>query len=209
MIKKIRVWPTIGCYGEAPQTLYTVDQLNEIKMKNLKILLSIIIVAIGITAYSPDCPAQSAKPEDVVKSLYRDFGWEIKNSNYSKKLLVDQPVTELQHYFTARLAGLIAKDRKYVKKTRDVGHLDFVLLCGSQDPDGITNIRIAGNPGKDAVAVTYDQNGEKDVMKIEFNIQQTKSGWRISDVHYRARKSNAFPEPGLDVRLLELLSQPY
>jgi hypothetical protein len=178
-------------------------------MKNLRSLFFILVLGITICVHAANCLAQTEKPEAVVKSLYRDFGWEMKTNNISKKTLVDQPLPVLQRYFTPRLSTLIQKDRKYEENTKELGHLDFVLLCGSQDPDGITNIRMNGNPGKSIVTVMYDQNGEKDVMKIEYITQKTKSGWRISDVHYRSRKSNTFPEQGLDVRLLYLLSQPY
>jgi len=178
-------------------------------MKNLRCLFFILVLGIGICGHAADCLSQTGNPEDVVKSLYRDYGWEMKSNNSSKKSLVDQPLTVLQRYFTPRLSTLIEKDRKYEEKTKDLGHLDFVLLCGSQDPDGITNIRISGKPGKSIVTLMYDQNGENDVMEIKFNTQKTKSEWRISDVHYRTRKSNSFPEPVIDLRLLDLLSQPY
>ncbi len=181
---------------------------NEEMMKLLTYLLSLLFLVFGTFTYASSSN-QNDTPEVVVQTLYRDFGWELKSESSSKKLLIDQPIKVLRRYFTPKLAELIKKDRKHEIKTKDLGHLDFVLLCGSQDPDGITNIRIAGKPGKDVVTVTYDQNGEKDVMKIEFHTQKTKSGWRISDVHYKTRKSNAFPGPGLDLRLLNLLSQPY
>ncbi|MBT0651773.1 DUF3828 domain-containing protein [Geomobilimonas luticola] len=177
-------------------------------MKFLISLLSVLILVCATITYAANS-SQPEPPENVVQSLYRDFGWELKSVSNSKKLLIDQPIQVLNRYFTPKLAELIKKDRKHEIKTKDLGHLDFVLLCGSQDPDGITNIRIDGKPGKDVVTVTYDQSGEKDVMKIEFNTQKTKSGWRISDVHYKTRKSNAFPAPGINLRLLDLLSQPY
>ncbi len=177
-------------------------------MKFLTSLLSVLILVCATITYAANS-SQPESPESVVQSLYRDFGWELKSVSNSKKLLIDQPSKVLNRYFTPKLAELIKKDRKHEIKTKDLGHLDFVLLCGSQDPDGITNLRIAGKPGKDIVTATYDQNGEKDVMKIEFNTQKTKSGWRISDVRYKARKSKAFPAPGIDLRLFDLLSQPY
>jgi len=46
-------------------------------------------------------------------------------------------------------------------------------------------------------------------MKIDFDTVKTKSGWRISDVHYKTRKTKAFPDEGVDFSLLNLLSQPY
>lgn len=177
-------------------------------MKLLTYLLSLLFLVFGAFTYAARSN-QDDTPEVVVQTLYRDFGWELVSENSSKKLLIAQPIEVLNRYFTPKLAELIRKDRNHYIKTKDLGHLDFDLLCGSQDPDGITNMRIAGTPGKDVVTVTYDQNGEKDVMKIQFKTQRSKSGWRISDVHYKTRESRAFPAPGKDLKLFDLLSQPY
>lgn len=122
-------------------------------MKYLCTLLSILFIGFGMCAYA--APAQTEKSEDVVKLLYRDFGWEITSDNSSKTILVDQPASVLNLYFTPKLAGLIVKDRKYVTRTKEVGHIDFVLLCGSQDPEGIRNIRINQKPGSNVVTVSY------------------------------------------------------
>lgn len=167
------------------------------------LLLSFSICGLAINAF-----AQNDTPENVVKSLYQDFGWELTTNNRSKGSLIDQPESTLARYFTPKLAGLIARDRKYVKRTKELGHIDFAILCGSQDPDGIRNIRIVKKPGKDVV-VTYDQSGEKDVMKIDYVTLKTKSGWRISNVHYKSRKSTAFPEEGIEMSLISVLDQPY
>ncbi len=172
-------------------------------------LLSILFLWFATNVFAANIPSQTETPEDVVKLLYRNFSWEITTDNNSKAILVDQSTSVLRRYFTPKLAGLIIKDRKYVTKTKEVGHIDFVLLCGSQDPDGIRNIRISQKPGKNIVAVTYDQNSEKDIMKIDFDTVKTESGWRISDVHYKSKKSKAFPDAGVDFSLQNLLSQPY
>lgn len=178
------------------------------KMKYLRTLLLILYLGFGMCAFAAE-PVKIGTPEDVVKLLYRDFGWEITTESSSKTILLDQPSSVLTRYFTPKLARLIVKDRKYEKGTTELGHIDFILLCGGQDPDGIRNIRINRGAAENIVTVIYDQNGEKDVMNIDFNTVKTKSGWRISNVHYKTRKSKAFPDPGVDFSLLNLLSQPY
>lgn len=178
-------------------------------MKYLSSLLSVLFLGFIICAYAGVPPAHAEQPEDVVKSLYRDFGWELTAENSTKAILIDQPLKVLKQYFTHKFAGLIVKDRNYVKRTRELGHIDFVLLCGSQDPDGIRNIRIKQKSAKNVVGVVYDQNGEKDVMRIEYDLIQTESGWRISEMRYKERKSTAFPNPGPELTLKKLLSQPY
>jgi len=115
----------------------------------------------------------------------------------------------LRHYFTPKLVKLIIHDRKFVERTKEVGHLDFILLTGSQDPGGIGNIRITRKQGTNIVTVRYDQNDEKDVMKIDYHCIRTKNGWRISDIRYTSRKSRTFPVPEPELSLVQQLSQPY
>lgn len=176
-------------------------------MKLLTGLFSLFLV-FGSFSYAASS-SRNDSPEVVVQSLYRDFGWEIKSDISSKKLLIDQPVRVLNRFFTPKLAELIKKDRNHEIKTKDLGHLDFVLLCGSQDPDGINNLRITKKSGTNIVAVLYDQNGEKDVMQIDYYTVHTQSGWRISNIHYKERKSTGVPDPQPEFSLLKLLSQPY
>lgn len=157
-------------------------------------------------AFAVDRPNEKA--EDVVKRLYDDFGWELKDDISKKRILIDQPANILAKYFTNKLSKMIVKDRNYVKKTNELGHLDFVLLCGSQDPGGISNIRIR-QVVKDRVSVTYDQNGEKDIMTMDFSMVSTSTGWRISDVSYKERKSNGFPNPSPTYSLSTILLSKY
>jgi hypothetical protein len=178
-------------------------------MKNFATFLLVAFLSFGVNSAFAIDRSTTERPEDVVTSLYRDFGHEIREAITSKPLLVDQTPTVLKKYFTSKLAELIIKDRKQEKATKEIGHIDFVILYGSQDPDGIRNIRITKKPGKNVASVIYDQNDERDVMTINYDLVQTDIGWRISDVHYKARKSTAFPEPAPEFSLLNLLSQPY
>jgi len=181
--------------------------MNRLRIAALTIFL---LVLCGGFAIAADRPQRFEKPEDVVAWLYRDFGWEALISHYfDKDILIDQPANVLKRYFTSRLAELIVKDREHVTRTKELGHIDFILIFGSQDPDGISNIRITRKPGTNVVSVLYDYNREKGVMKIDFKTVQTENGWKISDMHYKTRKSHAFPDPGLEISLFGLLSQPY
>jgi hypothetical protein len=179
----------------------------------LKYILNILLISVlglGLcSAFAAEGPVRIAKPEDVVITLYRDFGWELTSDDSSKTVLILKPISVLRQFFTPKLVKLIVNDREYVARTKEIGHLDFILISGSQDPGGISNIRIARKPGTNVATVLYDQNGEKDVMRIDYYTVHTRSGWRISDVRYKTRKSTAFPVPEPELSLLMLLSQPY
>lgn len=101
------------------------------------------------------------------------------------------------------------KDLEYTKRTNELGHIDFMILFGGQDPDGISNIRISQRTGTDIVEVLYDYNREKDVITIEFNTEKTGNGWKISDIYYKPHRSNAFPDPGDGFSLMKLLLEQY
>ncbi len=169
------------------------------KLKALPLILFLTIYC--QSALALDRPTRFDKPEEVVAWLYRDFGWQAYLDRYFQDIINDQSRDILQRYFTPQLAGLIMKERKFEIETKQVGPPGFDLLFGSQDPDGIRNIRIERQPGTNIVTVLYDQNSKKDVVKIDFETTRTKSGWRISNIHYRAA--------GLDVSLIKVLSGPY
>lgn len=160
-----------------------------------------------VCAFAADRPARFEKPEDVVAWLYRDFGWECFFSHpFAEDALIDQPRAVFERYFDATLSDLIIRDRAYVERTKEVGHIDFVLLFGSQDPGGVSDLRIDRLAGTNKVNVVYDQNGERDIMEMQFDMLKTSNGWRISDIRYDLRKSEA--GSGIKFSLRELLSQP-
>jgi hypothetical protein len=131
-------------------------------MKFFSGILLLVLLSLCVNgALAADNPGHIDQPEDVVTMLYRDFGWEIKSAQSSKKLLIDQPMTVLKRYFAPKLAEFIAKDRKYETRTKEVGHLDFVLICGSQDPDGIGNIKIIRKTGTNVVRLVTTRMAKK------------------------------------------------
>ncbi len=173
-------------------------------------LTRIAIVVLLLTFYfncvsAGERPSLFEKPEETVAWLYRDFGWECFIQGYfDKDILIDQPKSVLERYFTPKLANLIFQDRAYENKTGEIGHIDFVLLFGSQDTSGIYNLRIKRIPKTNNVMVTYDQSGEHDIVEIKYSAVQTNKGWHISDISYRLRKTSTGPENKFS--LLELLS---
>jgi hypothetical protein len=177
-------------------------------MKSMRrVMIASMLVFNLVCTFAADRPARFEKPEDVVAWLYRDFGWECFFSRpFAEDALIDQPRAVLERYFDAKLSDLIIRDRAYVERTKEVGHIDFVLLFGSQDPEGVGDLRIERLAGMNKVNVVYDQNGESDIMEMQFDMLKTSNGWRISDILYDLRKSGV--GSGIKFSLRELLSQP-
>ncbi|HEY9160972.1 MAG TPA: hypothetical protein VIS94_07800 [Desulfomonilia bacterium] len=175
-------------------------------MKLTRVAIIVFLITFYFNCVSAgERPTRFEKPEETVAWLYRDFGWECFIQGYFEKdILINQPRIVLERYFTPKLANLIFQDRAYGNKTGEIGHIDFVLLFGSQDPDGIYDLRIKRIPKTDSVLVVYDQNGEHDIVEIKYYTVQTNKGWRISDIRYRFKKTSAGPENRFS--LLELLS---
>jgi hypothetical protein len=182
-------------------------------MKKYKIILSCIVlvglvICHGDWLFASDRPAQFKSPEEVVAWLYRDFGCESFFDHYfDNDILIDQPRRVLERYFVPELAMLIQHDRLYAKRAKELGHIDFVFLFGSQDPDGIGNLRIKKITETNSVSVKYDQNGQHDIVEMQFDTVHTKRGWRISDIHYKWRQTEISSESNFSLR--KLLSEPY
>ena len=169
----------------------------------------VALFALSALAVASERPLRFEKPEDVVGWLYRDFGWEAQISDYfDKDSLIDQPLSVYERYFSTKLSRLIVKDREYTKRTKELGRIDFMIIFGSQDPDGTSNIRIRQRSGSNLVEVLYDYDGKKDVMTLEYETVKTSKGWRISDIRYQPHASNAFPNPGPGFSLMKLLTEP-
>lgn len=178
-------------------------------MKCLRVATIALLLVFHLTcAFAIDRPLQFDKPEEVVAWLYRDFGWECFLAHYFEKdILINQPKSVLEQYFVLGLSDLIVRDRAFERRTKELGHIDFVLLFGSQDTDGVCNLRIKRTPDTNKVMVLYDQNGQRDIMEMQFDTVQTNKGLRISDIHYKLRKSDISSEKRFSLQ--ELLSQPY
>ncbi len=176
-------------------------------MKTFRIAISVLLIALAIDgAFGADRPARFEKPDDVVAWLYRDFGWEALISVYFRgDSLIDQPYGVLSRYFTSELSQLLVQTRKREVNNQEPGPIDFVLIFGSQDTDGIVNIRIARRSKDNVVTVIYDQNTERDVREIQFDTVNSPGGWRISNIRYHSKEAEMSSEKPFS--LLDLLGK--
>jgi hypothetical protein len=144
----------------------------------------------------------------IVEKLYSQFGrGYIENNARDASRLLDQPLSVYEQFFTSRLATLIVTDRAEEVRTKELGRIDCSILFGSQDCEGVKNIRVKQDPTSEDVVVLYDQGGEKDVMKLRCIMDKTNIGWRISDIRYKTRVTKCFPGPVMRWSLLKALSE--
>lgn len=148
-----------------------------------------LLIVVASTSYPiPSSAANSheyRKPEDVVAWLYRDFSWvAVMGDQYWKNdSLIEQPRQILALYFSDELVSLIMKDREYVKETHELGNLNFDPIFASQDPSA-DDLKISSVDKSDMVHVQYVCPYNQKQIKLDFKVERTTHGWRISDIVY-------------------------
>ena len=117
--------------------------------------------------------ADELSPKDVVAQLYQ--------AHRSKHDPLDE-TQFLSRYFDAELLKLYLKDKREAKG--EVGRLDGDPLYNAQDFEikdfSISAPEITGREGR--VTVNFKNFGKP--QRIEYVLNRTADGWRISDIHY-------------------------
>ena len=129
------------------------------------------------------------KPEDVVAWVYRDFAFTVVMSTYWENAsLVDQSKETLLLYFTDELASLIIKDRQCMEETNMICNLDFNPIFASQDP-GATDLKVAPADESNTVRVQFRYPGGGKTIRVSYEVEKTRRGWRIKDIIYSGSHS--------------------
>lgn len=151
------------------------------------ISVRIIVLMLGLlTPSSALLSAQSLREtgRDVVRRLYADLACEAVRAEPrcpTDRALVELSRERLSRYFDRRLADLWDRDRACTARTRDVCRLDFSPIWDSQDPAG-TTVRILPTDREERVEVELRHSGAPDVVRLQFEVVQRASGWRIRDI---------------------------
>jgi hypothetical protein len=123
--------------------------------------------------------ADELSPKDVVAQLYQ--------AHRSKHDPLDE-TRSLSRYFDAELLKLYLKDKREAKG--EVGRLDGDPLYNAQEIQ-ITNFSISapqttGGPSRTgtetSVTVRFKNIGKS--TRVEYVLNQTANGWKISDIRY-------------------------
>jgi hypothetical protein len=129
-------------------------------------------------------------PAGTVSRLYRDFAWEAVVASPSAPGLAQQPKAVLLHYFTPKLAAALAADDACTKRRGEICALNFAPLWASQDPAAEDLQVLAGaTPSHVTVRYTYPATGK--VISLDYQLLQTKAGWRVSNILYPSGDSLA------------------
>lgn len=141
---------------------------------------SAVILFSSVTfAASPD-----SNPVDVVAQLYRDFAHEavIEEPDWKGHSLTDLPRVSLEKYFDHNLASLLLKDNECAAKTHEICKLDFSPMWSSQDPEGVSQLKVKQTNIPSIVEVYFSYFGNKEMIKLTYLMTRTHKGWRISDI---------------------------
>jgi len=139
------------------------------------------VVALAVfaaSAYAVSAKEKQAdvSPQSLVSKLYRlrsKKGDPLRNPTDQKSL---------GHYFSAHLAQLYVQDQ--IDAKGEVGRMEADPLYYAQDFE-ITDFKI-GEPSrtKDGVVVVVTFRNIKKPCHVDFDLIETKAGWRVSDIRY-------------------------
>jgi hypothetical protein len=142
--------------------------------------------------YSGAGNKNSDKPENIIFNLYKEH-----QPQNGKGISFGDEKT-LNRYFTRDLTALLLRNEECVKRTREVCNLNMDPIFDAQDYDkSQLNLEIKEISSKHSslrYKVTFTNLGRRTVV---YELNKTKSGWRISDIIYASRHS-----------LREMLAQP-
>jgi len=146
-----------------------------------------VFVLLALFAMVPSTFAKSEKKSpqiELVRKLYKAFGWEAVMPSEEGDVLVDQPKDVLKAYFEASLVDLLVADRECAKK-EGFCKLDKNPIFDAQNLC-VHDLEIAPADTGSGVAVQFNLvDGKIDkLVDIKFQMGQTKNGWRILDVVY-------------------------
>ena len=160
-------------------------------MKILAAFLLALLVAIsGKCEASEPGNAQSTKGADVVLAVYHDYAWQAVMPMYLQdELLTRQSEKVLSKYFVSTLAALIKKDADCVDRTQGECNLGFDPIFASQDPEAV-DLQV-GDEHDGVVTVRFVYPGDKSTISMDYHVQKTSDGWRISDIVYKGTISGS------------------
>lgn len=153
------------------------------------VLLLILTVSICLPSTSFAISREYRKPEDVVAWLYRDFSWEATmGGQFLNESLIEQPKEVLSLYFTDEMVSLIMKDRACVKATHELCNLDFDPIFVSQDPSAV-DLEVSPADKSNTVHVRFRYASNQERVDLDFKVEKTAHGWRVSNIIYGHGKS--------------------
>ena len=161
-----------------------------------------LIAALVLTTSPAWGSEPSAKTVDtadstrVVKTLYREFAWEVIFEDADFVALVDLPDAQLARFFTPGLSRLFAEDRACRMTTHQTCRLDFSPIYATASQQATRGIAISPTSSRNEVQVVVTING--DTTTLRFKLVHSPVGWRIDDIVYE----------NLKVTLRDVLSHP-
>lgn len=124
--------------------------------------------------------ADQPTPETFLSGIYKQYeGKDAKGVDYSSP-------DKFGQYFDEAMTQLFVKDQK--EAGEDIGRLDFDPFVNAQDFElSAIQVKVSDSAtGSAKVTVTFNNTG-KQTASI-FDLSMTKSGWRITDIHWQDSK---------------------
>lgn len=147
------------------------------------------LLAAFLLASAPPAAVAAPGPEQLVRSLYRDFSWEtvmVPPAGYTT--LGDQPPRTLGRYFTPAVAKALHADSRCASRNHDICALELSPIWDVQVP-GAHDLEVAAEAGVGVVTVRYRIPGTGQAVSLRYQLVRLRSGWRIRDISYSSGES--------------------
>lgn len=159
---------------------------------NFKLGSMVFITLFLSAAHSQATDTTSNQPENIIFQIYEEHQpMNGKNISFADK-------KTLRRYFTEELTALFLRDDECIIRTHEVCNLDFDPIYDAQDYEDNSPIKLDVKKISTKPHLCYQVMFTNiDRITLIYELQVTKSGWRISDIIYSSNNS-----------LKALLSQP-
>jgi hypothetical protein len=147
-------------------------------------------LALVATIASDSAGAQVPNSEDTVKQLYKDYAWEAVMITADVWIGAESR-SVLERYFDSDLAVIWVKSRECEPDFCGDDWIKYDPLWDSQDPAGFSDVSIQATNDPHIVRVEMSApcgvgnrcvSGDYVKVRLTYYLQQTKQGWRISDI---------------------------
>lgn len=156
-----------------------------------------LAAALARTVSSLAAQGPDATPVRVVAGLYHDFAWEaVIDEPNDFPALTQLPRPAFERYLTPDLARLILNDEACMARTHEICKLDFNPVWASQDPGGVSELKVSASAERDAVLVTM-RYPDGSVTSLTYRMQLVRGNWRIADILFQSGPNSGLSLAGI------------
>jgi hypothetical protein len=137
-------------------------------------LLTVLLAATATATAAIAGDSSAGTAESFLRTLYQD------HQPWSSRAIAFDAEKTLSKYFDAELTTLFLEEDRCKERTRELCNLDADPIYCAQDFEGesLPALTVKALPDNE-YSVSFSNHG---VTTVVYSLQQTKAGWRVSDI---------------------------